>query len=318
MRTNQKVDRSMEPFKKILVSLDLTRMDEFLIRYTSFLSQKLGAEKIFFVHVIQDAGIPDEIASLYPELEGSLPELIEDELQKKVSENFDQELGVDTEVVVSNGSVSDTVIEWARNEKVDLAILGKKTGYRGKGILSGKILRLAHCHVLFLPESARFSLQHLQVPLDLSEFSRKALDKAIEIADKTGGEIECQYVYSLPRQYFPYIQKVEHAEDRLEKESQEACDRFIGKSIGKRSNVRCKVTHDQEGDIAESIYHRANLNGSDMIVLGSKGRTNASSVLLGSTAEKLAGFEKSIPILIVKGEGENSGFLEFLFGKRRG
>ncbi len=308
----------MAPFNKLLVSLDLTRMDEFLIRYASFICEQLGAEKVYFVHVVQDAGIPDEMASLYPDLQGSLPDLIREELRNKVADNFDQGLTTETEVVVSSGSVSDTVIEWAREEKVDLAVLGKKTGYRGKGILSGKILRLAHCNVLFVPESARFSLQHLQVPLDLSEFSRNALDKAIEIADKTGGSIECQYVYSLPRQYFPYMQKVEKAEERLEKESQEACDRFIGKSVGKRSNVTCQVTHDQEGDVAECIYHQANINGSDLIVVGSKGRTNATSVLLGSTAEKLAGFEKSIPILIVKGSGENSSFLEFLFGKRRG
>lgn len=314
---NEKAEHPMAPFNKILVSLDLTRMDEFLIRYVSFICSDLGAEKVYFVHVIQDAGFPDEMASLYPELETSLPELIEDELHKKVSENFDSELGIDTEVVVSNGSVSDTVIEWARDQKVDLAILGKKTGYRGKGILSGKILRLAHCNVLFVPESARFSLQQVQVPLDLSEFSRKALDKAIEIGDKTGGAIECQYVYSLPRQYFPYMQKVEKAEDRLQNESQRSCDRFIGKSIGKRSNVACAVTHDHEGDVAECIYHRGNMNGADLIVVGSKGRTNAGSVLLGSTAEKLAGFEKPIPILIVKGEKENSGFLEFLFGKRK-
>jgi nucleotide-binding universal stress UspA family protein len=315
---NKKSNVSMQPFNKLLVSLDLTRMDEFLIRYTSFLCQKLGAEKVYFLHVIQDTGMTEEMQSLYPDMEGTLPDLIREDIVKKVEENFDSELDVETETVVNSGSVSDTVIEWARNERIDLAILGKKTGYRGKGILSGKILRLAHCNVLFVPESARFGLEQLQVPLDLSEFSRKALDKALEIADKTGGQVECQYVYSLPRQYFPYMERVENVEDRLEKESQSACDRFIGKSIGKRSNVRCVVTHDKEGDVAESIYHRANLSGSDLIVVGSKGRTNASSVLLGSTAEKLAGFEKSIPILIVKSEDENSGFLEFLFGKRRG
>ncbi len=306
----------MAPFDKILVSLDLTRMDEFLIRYTSFICKQLGAEKVYFVHVIQDSGMPEEMATLYPDMEGTLAELIEEDLSAKLSEDFDKELNVETEFLIKSGSVSDTVIEWGRSAGIDLAILGKKTGYRGKGILSGKILRLAHCHVLFVPESARFGLTKLQVPVDLSEFSRKALSKAIEISDKTGGTVECQYVYSLPRQYFPYMQKVEHVEERLEMESQEACDRFLGKSIGKRSNVTCVVTHDQEGDIAESIYHRANINGADMIVVGSKGQTNASSVLLGSTAEKLAGFEKSIPILIVKGDNENSGFLEFLFGKR--
>lgn len=308
----------MAPFQNLLVSLDLTRMDEVLIRYTSFLVKSLGAEKVRFVHVIQDADAPEEIASLYPELERSLPELIEEELGKKLEENFDPDIEVDTEIFVKRGSVSDLVIERAREEKVDLAILGKKTGYRGKGILSGKILRLAHCNVLFVPEAARFGLQKLQVPLDLSEFSRGALTKALEVTDKSGGEVECQYVYSLPRQYFPYMQKVEKAEERSKKESQEACDRFIGKSIGKRSNVRCVVTHDLEGDVAESIYHRANLNGADLVVVGSKGRTDASSVLLGSTAEKLAGFEKSLPILIVKRKDENTGFLEFLFGKRKG
>lgn len=307
----------MEPFNKMLVSLDLTRMDEFLIRYCSFLCKRLGAEKVYFLHVIQDTGMTEEMRDLYPEMQDSLPDLIREDVEKKVSDNFDEDLDVETEVHISNGSVSDTVIEWAREQKVDLAILGKKTGYQGKGILSGKILRLAHCHVLFVPESASFALDRFQVPLDLSEFSRRALDKALQIADKTGGHIECQYVYSLPRQYFPYMQRVEKSEERMEKESQNACDRFIGKSIGKRSNVDCKVTHDKEGDVAESIYHRANLNGADLIVVGSKGRTNASSVLLGSTAEKLAGFEKSIPILVVKTRDENRGFLELLFDKGR-
>lgn len=307
----------MAPFNRILVSLDLTRMDEFLIRYASFICKQLGAEKVHFVHVIQDSGAPDEIASLYPELDRPLSELIEEDLQAKVEENFDSELDVKKEVVVSSGSVSDTIIEWARDEKIDLALLGKKTGYRGKGILSGKIVRLAHCSVLFVPESARFSLQEIQVPIDLSEFSRMALDKAIEIADKTGGEIECQYVYSMPRQYFPYIQRREDTTAKLADESQKACDRFLGKSIGKRSNVECVTSHDPEGDVAECIYHHANLTQKDIIVVGSKGRTNAASVLLGSTAEKLAGFEKSIPILIVKGKEDNKGFLDLLFGKKK-
>ena len=51
----------------------------------------------------------------------------------------------------------------------------------------------------------------------------------------------------------------------------------------------------------------------DLIVIGSKGRTRAASLLLGSVAVKLLDMNCYMPMIIVKNQQKNMGFLQALF-----
>ncbi|PAM94734.1 universal stress protein, partial [Flavobacterium sp. IR1] len=50
-------------YKNILVALDLSNMDEVLIKYASFIAERLKAEKVYFVHNIKKY----EISELFEE-----------------------------------------------------------------------------------------------------------------------------------------------------------------------------------------------------------------------------------------------------------
>ncbi len=304
----------MYKIDKLLVALDLTNMDELLIRYASFLVKVLDVKEIRFAHIMEGHDVPEDIKNLYPDLD-PLEKVVEKELQEKVDRVFGDQKNVKTNIHVLDGGVTDTLIEWAREEAIDLALMGKKTGFKGKGILSGKIVRLIHCSVLFIPETVPFSIDKILVPVDFSRYSRMALEEALKIGEKTGAKVLCQHVYTIPRQYFPYIPSEKNVRESVEKSVSRSFKKFIDKVARGREDVRCLTSYDPDSDAGQKIYDQAIQEQADMIVMGSKGRTDAASVLLGSTAEKLAGYEKSLPIFIVKDKEENYGFLDALFGR---
>ena len=46
---------------KILVSLDLSEMDEVLLRFTSYLARMMGSDQVYFMHIAKDMEMPKEL-----------------------------------------------------------------------------------------------------------------------------------------------------------------------------------------------------------------------------------------------------------------
>ena len=53
---------------RLLVALDLTEMDDTLIRYTSFIAKLFKADKVYFFHVADSYDLPEEVRKNYPDL----------------------------------------------------------------------------------------------------------------------------------------------------------------------------------------------------------------------------------------------------------
>ena len=51
----------------------------------------------------------------------------------------------------------------------------------------------------------------------------------------------------------------------------------------------------------------------DLIVIGARGKTDAATVILGSTTEKLLAVDKGTPLMVIKKKGQTLGFLDALF-----
>ena len=63
----------------------------------------------------------------------------------------------------------------------------------------------------------------------------------------------------------------------------------------------------------DNIMDFAHSIKTDLLIVGSRGRSRSAAVLLGSVAEKLVNSNHDIPMLVMKEKGENMGFLEALF-----
>lgn len=300
-------------FKNLIVCLDLTNLDDQLIKYSAYLAENMGLKRINFVHIIETDDMPKEmIEEMFPDLDEPIEDVIKRDLEEKIDNNMDRAKSpAKIEVTLKQGNATDTILNLAEKSQADLLLLGKKIGYNGSGILSGKIVRLVHCSVMILPETWRYDIKRILAPVDFSDFSRLALQHALFIAGKFNAEVLCHYVYNLSMRYYPYIPSKKMS-DEVQKKAKEEYKKFLKKINKKPDDIPCIYTQDNDNQPADQIYDQAIQQHADLIVMGSKGRTNAASFLLGSVAEKLTTYDKTIPLLIIKNKDENLGFLDVM------
>lgn len=302
-------------FRQIMIPLDLTSMDKLLIKYAAFLAESLKPDAIKFIHVIESYNLPDEIANMFQDLDEPVDQIIKKEINQEIAEYYKGTDGTAVDIQVIEGSPTDTILREADQKETDLLIMGKKTGFKGKGILTGKLVRLIHCSVLILPENSRLKIEKIHVPIDFSKYSQIALRQALVLAENFNAELIAQHIYSIPVHYYPYISSTQKMDKPIEENAKKEYEKFLKKVSKPKPDIRCIFTKDEEGDTSQRIYEGAIEQGADLMVIGSKGGTDAASYLIGSTAEKLTAYDKTIPLLIYKDKDQNYGLLDILLNR---
>jgi nucleotide-binding universal stress UspA family protein len=134
-------------------------------------------------------------------------------------------------------------------------------------------------------------------PVDFSQGSNQAVEKAEELAKALGAEVELLHAYQLPVLALPDAPVtvsptfVADLTDRAEKLMRQAAEPLRGRGLA----VATKLL---EGNPAETIVGRARELGASMIVMGTHGRSGFRRFLLGSTAERVVR-TSTIPVLTV-------------------
>ncbi|WP_291862545.1 universal stress protein [Marinilabilia sp.] len=300
-------------FNNILVCLDLTEMDDFLIRYANFIVDTFSPTSVTFMHVMHPVEIPEEIRSSFPGFNEPVDQLIREELEEKAKELFNSK--VDYSLVVKQGITTETIVKYSRNNKVDLTIMGKKIGYTGEGGITRKVTSLTPSSVLLITETAPYQISHIWVRMDFSKISIEALRMAQSIKENTGAKITCHNVFKLPLSYFP--QQTEKQEKKLieqmTKHGKKEYQKILKKLKLTEEEFPCEFSLDKESNEAQILYHKAVQNQADLILSGSKMKSGLTHVILDNTSEKLAGGGKSLPVLIVKDKKLSAGILESIF-----
>ncbi len=288
---------------KILVCLDLTEMDQVLMRYARHLCELLGTvEQAWFVHNIK-FDYPEEAESLMAELERPLPELISEEINERVQLHFQPDShDISREVLVTDSSSTAQALTEAVNKNdIALVICGKKISYQGSGQVAEKMLRLPAFRgdLLMVPETSPHRMERLLVPTDFSAPSTKALKLAHQMASGADARITCQHVYTIPMHYFPYI-PVEGFRESMEEQAEKDFKKFRQGLPEELRDIPCQFTYSKDRTVAQTVYDFAVNNNKDLIVIGSKGRSGLPAVLLGSTAIQLLQFDFHVPLLVVR------------------
>lgn len=137
--------------------------------------------------------------------------------------------------------------------------------------------------------------EKILVPVDGSQGSLNALDKAIKIAKKFDGKITLINVYWIsafrltPSQLVDYVVQVRKVGEEILAE---------GKKVVRSEEVPVESII-KEGHIVEEILKTAKEGNYDLIVMGARGISKIKEILLGSVSYGVTA-HAPCPVLIVK------------------
>ncbi|THD69264.1 universal stress protein [Robertkochia marina] len=284
----------MKPIKNILVGLDLSEMDEVIIRYTSYLSDQLGAEHVVFVHNIKKY----EVSDLFKEqLKGvELDEMISEELDELVAQHFKAK--AEAEVLISEDPYTESLINYVvQRNYIDLVVVGNKNSHVGSGIIPDKLLRMVKCDILSVPREAAYSMATVFAGTDFSSESKKTFELARYLQDHVGSKVIAGHVYNVPIQFSPYLDKEEMV-PKIEKHVKEKFDKFL-KRID-MPDLETRIVRGRNTRVAQKIVEETVKANADILLVADKGGNIFSSLLIGSVTDELFRSVLEIPLWVVK------------------
>lgn len=304
----------MKKFEKILVCLDLTEMDHFLINYSNFIVNIFRPGSLVFIHVMDSYDIPDEIMETFHDQERDLEDIVAEELEEKIEQGLMVKDKVDYSLVVEEGMTAEKIVGYAKKNKTDLCILGKKIGYRGQGSVARKIVGLIPSNVLVVSETSQHKIDKILVRMDFSRMSYSTLMMAKTISGYTGASAECHHVYKLPLNYYPKQspESIKIMKEKVGVIVEKEYEKFI-----KRMNIAdapdCSYSLQIQTEESQLLYNYAINKGVDIILTGTRMKSPLAGLILDNTSEKLVGGEKNLPVMVVKDQTKSKNILDAIF-----
>lgn len=329
-RTNRKPQNNTSPWlRTILVPVDFSAPSYEAIEYAMPLVKKFGAD-LHLVHVFP----PD-----YPLASMAVMPLIVPELQvgRAVRRQL-KEIAAKYHVALSPGNTHavrgrpfEEICSLAREIHADLIVLATRglTGFKHLvlGSTAERVVRYSPCAVLVvrhpagapnehkkIPNLAR-DIHRIAVPVDFSEASQRGLDYAMRLARRFNATLILHHsiypVYCATSDEYTRFD-VPVIMEQAEKAARAQLDELVLdlKKHGINAERSLRVGH-PGGQICERA-----LDGADLIVTSTHGRTGLKHVLVGSTAEYVVR-HAACPVVVIpshdrsvlpwrKGQDENN------------
>lgn len=301
----------MYKIERILVALDLTEMDELLVKYSSHLAKFLESEKVYFIHVARDLELPEDLKKNYPDLMAPSDESMTDSINKLIEKSWESNYNCEKVVEIKEGDPSEQILKWVNIKNVDMMVMGRKRKMKGGGIVPQKIAKVAQTSLMMVPEGFSFKLDKIVVSVDFSKHSKLAVEEALAITNDKNIKLSLVNVYRVPVGYNKTGKSYDEFATIMKGHAKVDFNEFIERNDFPEE-MECHYVLDDDDSPADKIFEFASEQNADMIVMGSKGRTGLASILLGSVAEKVITYDSEIPLMIVKEKGENMGFLKAL------
>ncbi len=206
-----------------------------------------------------------------------------------------RERGWAVTVQLRSGDVAEEIIVAAEESQVDLVVVGshgRSPGGRFRlGGVTNRVLMYAPCSVLIVKQTeAVFSQQEpwrLLLAYDDSEPARKALELCVSLTFGAGDTVEVVTVLTLVTGFRQDIQQ--HMSPVWQQQKIAARAALDGAAVKLRGSIPEATSQLREGaSSAQEIIEAAEAAGSNLIMLGSRGKSPLQRFLLGSTTGNVA------------------------------
>lgn len=143
--------------------------------------------------------------------------------------------------------------------------------------------------------------QHILVPVDGSEPSVRALEKAVYLAEKCGSQVTLLTVVDMNKEInsFEQVSTGGYVPGELKEKGYQILLKLMP-SIPKEIHVQAVVQAVvQIGDPAKNIVQYSEDHPTDLIIIGNRGLSGLKKILLGSVSNYVL-LRSQVPILIMK------------------
>lgn len=202
-------------------------------------------------------------------------------------------------------SIPETLTRLCQEEGCDLIVMGTHSreglAHLFLGSVAERVSRLASVPVMLVRgragEGEHFRLEHILVAIDGSTLSQLALEHAKQLAERLGASLHLLHVIPTARHYLhepQWAYELDQAELRKEGEHilAEAARELPRAEVILRDAAGRRI-----GEVITAVAHE---KGTDLIVMGTHGRSGLSHFLLGSVAEWVAHHAQPAILLVRK------------------
>ncbi len=210
--------------------------------------------------------------------------------------------GIAVESLVCEGDAADVIVDIAEGKQADLIAMGTH-GRKGlKRLLMGSVTSGVIVNspvdviVVKRPCSeCTGTYSSILLPFDGSEFSRKAVARACELAKLDGATVTVLYVIPRYEEMVGFF-RTDSIRRNLEDEAKKILD--SAREIASGSGVQVK-TEIREGQTADEITKAAANLRNDLIVMGTYGWRGVNKAIMGSSTERVI-MNAGCPVLAVR------------------
>ncbi len=298
----------MSWWKSLVVGVDFTPCSASALRQAIRVAEPNRAT-LRVIHVVEMLVVKDLEEALSPFQTDIRAGLIQDagKTWKEFTADIPGASGLELAVEINHPVVA--ILRRVREHSADLLILGThgtSPPDRGAGTLATASVRKAMASVLLVTELHTGPFRSIVACIDFSATSQKALGQAVRMAAHDAAVLHVLHVFNAPWHRLHYRAPTPQASPDYQKQYRDG--------LRRRLEAFCEPFHDEMAQI-ETRYAVFDFPGhgggitefvkqvdGDLVVLGTRGRTNLRDLLLGSTAERVVR-DAPCSILTVKPEG---------------
>ena len=284
-------------YNTIIVGYDESESSKAALKESSLWVKKHGG-RLFLVHAVFFD--EEEFTNLPAQREKRLE--LGGKMCKIAKRTVLEEDAIDVESLLCEGEPPEVIADVARGKQADLIALGTygRKGLRRllMGSVTAEVILKAPCDVLVVKRQCSEctgQYSSLLVSFDGSEYGRKALKRACELAKADNAAVSVLYV--IPR----YEEMIEFFRtDSIQKSLKREAEKIIAQAqqIALESGVSIKA-HIEEGHAADKVITAAERLENDLIIMGTHGWKGFSNAVMGSTTRRVI-THAHCPILVVK------------------
>ncbi len=279
----------MNKLKTILVGVDFSECSRSALEQAVRLGRSNQA-RLHALHSVEYLTLSDAAWAShipYAKLERDAVAEAEQRLQRWLDEAG---ASPETQALADVGAPIDCVIRRVRETKTDLLVLGV-TGSSmipmGAGTLATKCLRKAPCKVMLVHERQKGRFRRIVAGVDFSDQSREAVSSALRVADQDRAEAHFLHVFTGSWGRYALVPDAWEVDEEKAAQYRHALEQRLREFVGDTTGRPARFAVVDAANHGHGIAEYARRVGADLVVVGTKGRSNLGYVLLGSTVERL-------------------------------